>query len=28
MKIIDLGRPCMSLTTNTVGYPSDSRAFC
>jgi len=28
MKIIDLGWPWRSLTTSTVGYPSDSWASC
>jgi len=28
MKIIDLRWPWRSLTTSTVGYPSDSWAFC
>jgi len=28
MKIIDLGRPCKSLKTSTVGYFSNSWAFC
>jgi len=28
MEIIDLGQPWRSLTTSTVGYPSESWASC